>query len=196
MRLRTVANSIATAIMLTGAAAAAHAQISLPSPSVARPLLNHVVAPPANPGTGTFATSIVPAAHQNTRSLGNATSISFADPTAGSGQSGLTVQHAASTVQIQYPANDQLAASLAQLPCAMSGCVIPDFKIQTQVGSNMMMWDIQNAVITQLQMSPAVSVSLKYEKMMLTTTAISSNSNGSTTGPTKATYNIGAKQSS
>jgi hypothetical protein len=195
MRSHILASSTAAALVLAGASVSAHAQRALPSPSVAHSLLSHVK-PQSNPGTGTFATSMVAGANQKPQSLGNAASVTFADATAGTGQIGASIAHQGSTVQVQYPTDNQMAASLAKAPCATGGCPISDFKIQMQNGANVMTWDRQNVLITQLQMSPAVSVALRYERMVLTTTPAAENgSTGGTLAPaTTGTYNTATQK--
>lgn len=197
-------SAVATRIFL--AAALAAPALTAQSPTLTRPLPTRpivqlpVVAPAPSQfpaaslssaaGTGPYMVSVVPTANAQPTALGNATAVTFTDPTAGTGVSGRSVQHGASTIQLQFATNDQLASSLARVPCAMTGCPLTRFYIRTQVGTNIMTWTLANAVVTQLQMASQIVVTMGYTQMMVTTTQQAA-SDGTTSAPGAASYNIG-----
>ncbi len=188
MRSGPLSVSWMTGIVLLGSAATLVAQ----TPTLAvRPPPRPVGLPIAmTAGTGAYVTSFLPNTRvgQTAVPLGNATSVTFTDPSAGTGQSGMAVQHAGGTVQIQFAPNDQLASNAVFQRCASTGCVMAKFTIQTTVQGNMMTWVMENVAVTQLQLSSNVAATMKYEKLMLTTQQM--NSANTATTPSKATYNL------
>lgn len=193
MRAGPLSVSWMAGIVLLGTAATLVAQ----TPAPVRPLQRPLVLPIAmTAGTGAYATSFLPNVRVGTTAvpLGNATSVTFTDPSAGTGQSGMAVQHTGGVVQIQFAPNDQLASNAAFQGCASTGCLFAKFTIQTTVQGNIMTWALENVAVTQLQLSSNVTATMKYEKLMLTTQQMNSANGGATT-PTKASYNIQASPS-
>jgi hypothetical protein len=188
MRAGPLSVSWVAGIVLLGTAATLAAQ----TPAVVRPLQRPVALPIAmTAGTGAYATSYLPNVRVGTTAvpLGNATSVTFTDPSAGTGQSGMAVQHTGGTVQVQFAPNDQLASNAAFQRCASTGCVMAKFTIQTTVQGNTMTWVMENVAVTQFQLSSNVTAMMRYEKLMLTTQQVNSANAGATT-PARATYNL------
>jgi len=167
MLSRTLLAALWTAMALVALpASAARAQLR---PGTA-PVPGSPVQPPlaVNPGgTGPFA--VVLRTRSGTTALGNATSVTFQNPTAAVGPSAYSRKANLGAAVVQFAPNNQLAQAITRTPCLAQGCTDAALVITYVTPQGTAVYTLEKVLMTRWQLGIPITAQFSYEKYMVRT---------------------------